>query len=453
MKFKTKLRLIPFLACLFVGILPLKSEAQQQYISVGQAKARKSILAFPEIRLPDGATSPAIPASKKISETFLSDIAFTDLFKVMGSAAYIEKKETSGIVPGSFKMSDWTSIGSEFLVKSALTSDKGNLTLEAYLYETATGKTVLAKKYVGVAQDARLIGHHLATDVLQSLTGQPGVFFSKIAMVCDRGGKQKEVYLMDFDGSNVKQLTQHRSIILGPAWNTDGTKLAYSAYTKRKDNLRNLDLFEFDFKTGLIRVISNRKGTNSGASYSPKDGTLAMTMSFLGNPEIFSFDPITKGVTRLTHSMGTDVDPAWSPDGKKLAFVSSRTGAAMVFSMNADGSDVKRLTFAGQYNATPNWSPDGKKLVFAGWISGRFDIFTMNSDGSVIERLTKDQGNNEDPSYSPDGNAIVFSSNRAGQKNIYVMNTDGSFVKRLTFGLGNCVSPRWVNSIPQLIQK
>jgi len=437
-----KLPLKPVIALILTAVFLHAQPVQTQYISVGEAKARKSIIALPEIRL----TSPSIaPSAKKILDTLEGDLTFTDLFKIMGKAAYVENTASAGIEPGTFKMTDWSSIGTDFLVKTALTLEQNALTLTAFVYETKTAKEVFRKNYVGVPADTKALAHALATDIVKSLTGQDSVFFSKIAMICDRGGSNKEVYLMDFDGSNVKQLTQHRSIVLSPSWNKDGSKLAYSVYTRRSNNLRNIDLFEFDFRTEKIRVLSNRLGGNIGASYSPVSEEIALTMSFTGNSEIFSFAPSTGQVTRLTRSFGTNVDPSWSPDGKKILFVSDRTGVPMVFNMNADGSDVKRLTFAGRYNASPNWSPKGDKIVFSGWIDGRFDIFTMNPDGTLIERLTKQVGNNEDPSFSPDGNFIVFSSNRTSQKNIYVMNTNGSFVRRLTYGLGNCVTPRWAN--------
>jgi TolB protein len=279
--------------------------------------------------------------------------------------------------------------------------------------------------------------------VVEALTQQPGIFLTKIAMSCERNHR-KEIYMMNFDGTDVKQVTQHHSIAFSPAWSPDGTKLAYSVYTKHRGNIKNIDLYEFNFATSSYRPLSNRKGINSGAAYMPDgSGRIALTMSFLGNPEIFLFNPANETVTRLTKSFGFDVDPIFSPDGKTIAFASSRSGQPMIYRMDADGSNVKRLTYAGHYNATPTWSPINNKIGFAGDIDGHFDIFIMNPDGTNIERLTKNQGNNEDPFFSPDGNFLVFSSNRTGQSNIYVMNVDGTFVKRLTYGLGNCAAPKW----------
>jgi TolB protein len=427
------------LALLGAFLVPLPALTDNPYIQVGAAKTKKTVLAFPEIHVKAGDRS--APLAKTMHERIENDLAFMELFRFLSPAAFVETA-TAGIAPGSFKFSDWTSIGTEVLVKAALSTEGENLVLEGYVYDAAGAKQILAKRFIAAASDSRVLAHTFANNIVTSLTGLPGIFLTKLAMSCDKTGK-KELYVMDFDGTDVKQITRHRSIAFAPAWSPDGSKIVYSLYTRHKGNIKNIDLYEFDFASESVRMLSNRKGINSGATYLPGSSKITLTMSFLGNPEIFTLEPSNNTVTRLTKSFGFDVDPSWSPDGRFLSFVSSRSGMPMIYRMSADGSNVQRLTYAGRYNATPSWSPMNNKIAFAGWIDRGFDIFLMNPDGTNIERLTKNQGNNEDPHFSPDGQFLVFSSNRTGQKNIYVMNVDGTFVKRLTYGLGNCVSPKW----------
>lgn len=416
--------------------------ADKPYISVGQARAKKSVVAFPEIR--NDGSSMASGIARSIQETVTNDLNFMALFEFLKPAAFIEDSKTAGLTLETFKLSDWSSIGTEFLIKAGVTIEGENIALEGYLYDVLGGKRVVGKRYIAARGDVKSTAHTFANDIVNGLTGLPGVFLTKLAMSCEsKANKKKEIYIMDFDGTNVRRITNHRSIAFAPAWSPDGRRLAYSLYTRHRGNVKNIDLYEFDFATSSYRMLSNRKGINSGAAYSPDGKKIALTMSFLGNPEIFILDPNTREVSRLTKSMGFDVDPAWNPNGKSLAFVSSRAGNPMVFSMSSDGTNVQRLTYAGKYNATPSWSPQNNKIAFAGWLDGHFDVFVMNPDGSHIERLTKDQGNNEDPSFSADGNFIVYSSNRTGTKEVYVMNVDGSFNRRLTYGLGECVAPRW----------
>ena len=429
----------------FLFTTPLCFSGEKTYIPVGAAQTKKTILAFPPVRT----THPVLSkAGEIIAETIEHDLAFMDLFKVLNPEAFIERETESGITLNSFKFQDWTQIGAEFLIKSQLSSsNQKNLTYEVHVYDTLGAKEIFSKKYLGWIHELKPLSHQVANDLVHSLTGLPGIFLTKIAMSCDGSGK-KEIYMMDFDGSNVKQITRHHSIAFAPAWNADGSKLAYSLYTKHPKNIKNIDLYEFDFKSQTLQLLSNKKGMNSGAAYSPDGTSLALTLSYAGSPSLYQLQLKNKALSLLTKSLGFDVDPAWSPNGKQLAFVSSRTGIPMIYTMKSNGSDVQRLTFAGRYNATPTWSPQSDKIAFAGWLDQRFDIFMMNSDGTHMERLTKNQGNNEDPFFSPDGNFIVFSSNRTGQKNIYVMNVDGTFVKRLTYGLGHCVSPKWSPSSP-----
>lgn len=427
------------------GLISTQSHAEEPadtYIEVGSAKVKKSVVAIADFQ---GQSE----ISKSIKTLVDSDLKWMDLFKILDSKAFIEKSDKAGITHGSFKMSDWTSIGADYLVKAKATLEAGTITLEGFFYDVRSDKQLVGKAYKSSAAELRTIAHTFAGDIVKAITGGPSVFLTKIAMSCTRQKGKSEIFVMDFDGSNVKQVTHHRSLAFAPAWSPDGTKIAYSVFTKRQDNVRNIDLYELDLQKNISRMISNRKGINSGAAYSPDGKKLALTMSFLGNPDIFVLNPADSTVTRLTKSFGVDVDPSWSPDGKQIAFVSSRSNMPMVYTMNADGESVKRLTFAGRYNATPMWGPAGtpseKKILFAGWKDKKFDIFVIDSAGKQIERLTKDQGNNEDPFFSPDGNFIAFSSNRSGQKTVYVMNRDGTFARKISYGLGDCVSPKWSN--------
>ncbi|MFZ9594889.1 MAG: hypothetical protein ACO3A2_02300 [Bdellovibrionia bacterium] len=422
--------------------LGYSADSPTNYISVGQAQTKKSVVGFPAIQM-----NSEIPSQygKTLSETIEKDLIFMGTFSLLDRAAFHSEQKQSGIEPGTFQLSEWSSQGAEFLILSRLKKENAEtLSFETHVYEVATAKELLSRTYWTTPKQMKEAAHTFANDFVQSVTHLPGIFLTKIAMSCDRSGK-KEIYVMNFDGSEVRQVTHHQSVSFGPAWNPEGNKLAYSVITRHSGNIKNIDLFEFDLTENSIRILSSKKGINSGPAYTPDGKSLALTLSYTGNAEIYLLNLESKALTPLTHSGGLDVDPAWSSDGKHLAFVSSRSGRPMIFSAKSDGSQVQRLTLAGKYNATPSWSPQNQKIAFAGWIDKKFDIFMMNSDGTHMERLTKDQGNNEDPFFSPDGNFIVFSSNRTGQKNIYVMNFEGTFVKRLTYGLGNCVSPKWSN--------
>jgi TolB protein len=407
-------------------------------IAVGEARTKKSVVAFPTIQ----ATNDAEGKLRSIRDVTMEDLAFSGLFDFLNPAAFVEDPNKAGITLGSFKFTDWSSIGTEFLLKGKGSVNASGINLEIRLYAVQSGKELLAKRYSANSETVRKVAHTIANDVLFALTGKKGPFTSKVAFVSDRTGK-KEVYLMDYDGHNPIKITSRFSHAMAPAWRTDGKQLVFTAVTKNEKNVRNHNLFQYDLPTGKITMLSNRQGINSGAAFSPDNKRLALTMSFPGNPEIFLMDPGSKVVQRITNSFGLDVDPAWSPDGKSLAFVSDRSGRPMVYKMDASGANIQRLTYAGHYNATPTWSPQGNKIAFAGWDAGKFDIFIMNPDGTAMERLTKNMGNNEDPDFAPDGYFIVYSSNRKGKKNLYITNIDNTIHRQITSDFGNCEAPKW----------
>lgn len=407
-------------------------------LNVGEARTRKSIVAFPTISAPNDAEG----RLRSVREITMEDLAFSGLFDFLNPSAFVEDPSKSGVTLGTFKMTDWSAIGAEFLIKARGTVDSSGVSLELYLYGISTGKQLLGKRYKAGNDSVRKMAHTVSNDILFALTGKKGPFTSKIAFVSDRTGK-KEIYLMDYDGQNPIKVTSRFAHAMAPAWRPDGKELVFTAITKNNKNVRNHNLFVYNLPTGKIEMLSNKPGINSGASFSPNGHQIALTMSFPGNPEIFLMDPSSKVIQRVTNSFGLDVDPAWSPDGKWLAFVSDRSGRPMVYKMEANGANVQRLTYAGFYNATPSWSPQGGKMAFAGWDAGKFDIFIMNVDGTSLERLTKNMGNNEDPDFAPDGYFIVYSSNRKGKKNLYITNVDNTVHRQITSDFGNCEAPKW----------
>ncbi len=424
----------PLFALLFLN---LTASAQSTYLQVGEAKTKKPVVALTQSKV---TRESELAALKIVEQTVSADLEFTDQFRMLPASAF---PQTSIATLADLKVGDWAKTGSDYVGFGSFTESKGSASLEFHFASVGGGNEILAKRYSTESGDWKTLGHTIANDIVFAITGKKGIFLTRISFVCDKSGK-KEIYTSSFDGGDIRQVTRLRSLSLAPSWSPDGSKIAFSVYNRHSGNVKNIDLFEYQFRTGVLKLLSNRSGINSGASYSPDGKKIAYTMSYTGNPEIHLLDLQTKESTQMTRSLGFDVDPAFSPDGRKLAFVSSRPGKPMIYTLDLGNPlEVKRLTYAGSYNATPNWSPDGGKIVFAGWLDRRFDLFTITSDGGKIDRLTKDEGNNEDPHYSPDGSFLVFSSTRSGGKNIFVMNNDGSKVRRLTFGMGTCVAPKW----------
>ena len=330
-----------------------------------------------------------------------------------------------------------------------------NIKLAVIVEDIKNRKQIFNESVVLSIATARKSGHEIANSIYKKIVGKESIFKSKILFVSDRnthGSKTvKEIYMMDFDGKNVNQVTSHGGIAISPSMSQDGHYLVYSLISNANGK-RNNNLYLMDMQSHESHIISQKDGMNSGAVFLPGGHSIALTLTVSGNAEIYEMDLEGKNLRKITNHFASDVDPSVSFDGKLMTFLSDRAGKAMIYTLDPSGEEknVKRISFVGQFNATPRFSPDGKEIVFSSWLDNSFDLFRIAADGSGLSRLTKDFGSNEDPSYSNDGEFIAFTSQRVisrvkADQNIYIMDRDGGILGAITQGFGNCISPRWYN--------
>ncbi len=323
------------------------------------------------------------------------------------------------------------------------------------LHDVNAGKVALLKESLVTNSKIRSSAHEAADALFKSVTGKDSVFESQITFICDKGSRGdnivKELYIMDFDGKNVKRLTNHGGVVMSPAISKNRKKILYSLIQQTRSKKRNNNLYVLDTDTGESSLVSQRKGINSGAVFMPGDQSIALTLSHTGNAEIYEISLASKKIIgTLTKHSAPDVDPSINVDGSKMAFLSGRANKAEIYIMDLPGREknTKRISYVGKFNATPRFSPDGKEIAFSSWLDNRFDIFRIGADGHNLVRLTKDFGSNEDPTFSNDGQFIAFASQRVlsrteAVQNIYIMTRDGDMLGQVSEGLGNCQSPRW----------
>lgn len=457
-----------FLAIIAVFIVSTNNIRADEpiHLNIGDAKFKKSLLALPPLQYL-GTSSLAKShsvAGKEIFDTLGFDLKVSSFFEIMNSDAYVEDTTKVGLRPvkddpNGFNYSSWKQLKTDFLIRMGYKILNNEITLDAYVYYVPQEKKVLAKTYQGSIKDAKLLAHTFANDLVKELTDVKGIFLTKIVAARSTEPQQKEIFLMEWDGSNMKPLTRHKSISNSPAWSPDGKTIAYRSFAYHTaDKTRNADLFFVTIKNEEKKLISARPGINSGAAFFPDGRHIALTMTRgESSPNIYkmtvdgrSFDALTSGSKDTLN-----VEPDVSPDGKRIVFSSDRDGRPMIYSMDTDGNNVKRLTIAGEYNSTPKWSPDGKKIVFAGSdrdATGKshFDLFVMDADGTNMIRLTSARkltngkmADNEDPSWSPDGRHVVFTSSREGHHQLYIIDADGENERRITFDKYDYYKPTW----------
>lgn len=433
------------------------------YIDVGQAQAKKSLLALTPLLYigSQNTNSSHIRTGQDLFGVIQNDLNVSNFFVMIKPEAYLEDPSKIGLKPApgeanGFNFSKWKTIGTEFLVRAAYQILGSEIHLQVFVYHVPTAKLVLGKEYSSAVRDYRVLAHTFSNDFVKALTGKRGMFLTKIvASKQEHGSSAKNIYVMDWDGANPKPVTSQQTISISPAWSSDGDKIAYTSFAfHKKQKVRNSDLFVYDLKSHRRFLLSYRKGMNSGAAYVPGDKYLLLTMSKEGSADIYKSTTDGLSVTALTNgpNRAMNVEPAVSPDGKKVAFASDRSGRIAIYTMDINGAHVKRISFLSKnnkYNASPAWSPDGKTIAFAAQDKDHFDIFTMTADGENVKRMTDARkvngraSNNESPSWSPDGRTILFTSDRSGKYQLYIISPDGSGERRITKDNSNWDKPKW----------
>lgn len=416
-------RVIFIVVLLLVALLPTAIFSQDDFLRV-TAKGNRNLRIAIQLPAPLSGGTDA-PLAAEIANIFRFDLGITGLFSLVQPAA-------DGTPPPSGE----TTADADLVLKTGYVLSAAAATLEYRLHDVASGRELLAKRYSATRQDLRKTAHTFADEVLYTMTGERGPFTAKLAYVSKTSGN-KEIYLMDWDGFNVRKLTANGSINLNPEFSPTGKDIVFTSYKHGNPDLYRRELF-----TGAEARISAAHGVNITGAFSPEGNRIALAMSKEGNSEIYLISKDGRQLARLTHNPAIDLAPTWSPDGRFIAFVSDRFGKPQIFVMNVDGSDPKRITPGDSYDVSPRWSPKGDRIAYCRQHGSGFQIHLINPDGSDDRQITFD-GSNEHPRWSPDGRFIVYSSKRAGGEFIYVMRADGSGQTQISRGSSKDSHPTW----------
>jgi len=376
------------------------------------------------------------------------DLGFSGILDVVSPSFY---PTTQPSVPAELRYVAWSDppINSHFVAFGNLTEASSEVAVQAWFYDVTnpTSQAVIAKIYRGTPTDAqvRKFAHQFADEIIMRLSGGlPGISSTQIAFVSSRTGT-KEIWAMDYDGSNQHALTSLRSISLTPRWAPDTSRIAFTCYAKGNTGPASPQICMYSVDAGKVVSFPRFKGTNSAPSWSPDGSKIVFSSSMAGNPELYSINSGGGDLKRLTFANGASTSPAWNPKtAQSIAFVSDRTGVPKLYMMNADGTDATNLDLPDKgYLIDPSWAPNGQLLAFS-WRrpTGNYDIYVMDVASRQIIELTRDAGRNERPSWAPDGRHLVFESTRSGTRQIWTMLADGSQAHQLT-NTGHSESPNW----------
>ncbi|WP_291316827.1 hypothetical protein [Desulfuromonas sp.] len=253
--------------------LPGAALGQIEIQAPGQQVIPLALTAFVPL---DGKALPAV--AEEVNAVLADDLEFSGLFSLLDPDAFLGDARRLGLVSIDVDFGQWRLLGAQSLIKGAYSVRGEELVLEARLYDVARRRLLTGRRYVGQLKDLRRMAHTFADQVLESLTGEPGPFATRIAYISDRTG-HKELYLSEVDGHNPVRLTDHRSIVLNPDFSPVGKELIFTSYRRG-----NPDLFRKEIYSGKEALLSRRKGLNIAGRYRPGGREIATTLSKDGNP-------------------------------------------------------------------------------------------------------------------------------------------------------------------------
>jgi len=385
--------------------------------------------------------------SALFTQVVRDDLGFSGILDVVSPSLYPASQPG---IPSELKFVSWSDspINAHFVAFGNLVESASEAAIQAWFYDVTNPSTqaVIAKIYRGTPTDAqvRKFAHQFADEIIMRLSGGlPGISSTQIAFVSSRAGA-KEIWAMDYDGSNQHSLTSLRSISLTPRWAPDSSRIAFTCYAKSGAGPASPQICLYSMDAARVVSFPHFKGTNSAPSWSRDGSKIVFSSSMNGNPELYSVGASGGDLKRLTFANGASTSPAWNPKTGSIAFVSDRSGVPKLYVMNPDGTDPQNLDLPDKgYLIDPSWAPNGQLLAFS-WRrpSGNYDIYIMDVATRQIIELTRDAGRNERPSWAPDGRHLVFESTRGGTRQIWSMLADGSQARQLT-STGHNESPNW----------
>lgn len=374
-------------------------------------------------------------------ETLENDLQLFELFLPVNPETFADL-EKSELTKPRLNYQLWKSRGIQWLVKTHYEIlERGQVSITVRLYDVVNEQFLLGKRYRGLRTLFRKMMHRIADEIMDKLTGQRGIAETRLVFL-SRSQQGKEVYRIDFDGHNLKKLTNENAVVLSPDWSPDGKSIVF---TSLKD--RNPDLIKVDWNGRNRRTLLKLPGLNSAPAWSPDGGKISLVLSKDQNSEIYVLNRFSQ-LRRLTRHFNIDTSPTWSPDGKRIAFTSDRsgTGQPQIYIMDAvegDRMGVQRITYDSNYNDNPAWSPEGDRIAFTARVGKTFQIKIYNVETQATIEFTGGPGNKEDPAWSPDGRFLAYGRTLGKDAGIYIQRIGSDKSRRLTNLKSNGISPTW----------
>lgn len=369
--------------------------------------------------------------SQAINDVVTGDLQRSGLFRLVDPAG------KSPHEPAEVSYPDWQIRGADALaIGTVNVQPNGRIEARFRLMDVLKRVELVGEAVSGNDGQIRAVGHRIADLIYEKLTGDQGVFSTRIAYV-NRQGRGYSLIVADSDGYNEQVVLRQNEPIMSPNWSPDGSHLAYVSF-----ETGHAAVFVQSLYTNQRKLVADFRGSNSAPAWSPDGRQLAVVMSRDGGSQIYLMSPDGSGVHRITFSGAIDTEPSFSPDGQYLLFTSDRGGSAQIYRMPVAGGAAERLTFAEGNSYSPRYSPDSKSFVFTHFTGGRFYICLQDFQTGQVETLTEG-GWEKKPSYAPNGKIILFASEARGRGILATVSSDGRVVQHMFTQNGDAREPVW----------
>jgi TolB protein len=370
------------------------------------------------------------PAS--VSSVVAADLARSGLFKLVDGSTVVPRPVNAGQV----RTGDWRARGADAVaVGSVRALPDGRVEVRFDLVDAVKQQTIASQSYLIASNQRRATAHKIADVIYEKLTGDKGVFSTRIAYVTKQGTRYQLV-VADADGADPQVVVSSNEPILSPRWSPDGNRLAYVSLEQKKPIV-----YVQNLATGGRLAVANFRGSNSSPAWSPDGRNLAVTLTREGGSQLFIIDANGGNVRRVMSSPGIDTEAWYMPDGQSMLFTSDRGGSPQIYRINIASGAIERLTFDGNYNVSPRALPDGKGMVFVRRDGGRFQIAIMDFATRQVQTLTQGP-DDESPSVAPNGRMILYANESGGGGTLAAVSSDGRVKQRLSAAL-NVREPAW----------
>lgn len=370
-------------------------------------------------------------SNQSISGIVRADLERSGLFRIVDAPGVLDETAQPS-------MNEWRGRATDALAGgSVMRLADGRYDVRFKLWDVVKGADLGGQSNAVDQADLRLAAHRIADYIHEKLTGEKGVFSTRIAYVT-KGGSRFTLRVADADGEGGQVALNSPEPIISPAWSPDGKELAYVSFESQK-----AVVYTQEVASGKRRAIANFRGSNSAPAWSPDGQTLALTLSREGGSQLYLMNRAGEGLRRITNTSAIDTEPAFSPDGKTLYFVSDRGGSPQVYRMPAAGGAAERVTFSGSYNISPAISPDGRALAYISRQGNAFRLYVMDLGGNGSPQALTDTSDDESPSFAPNGRLIIYATRAGGRDVLMTTTLDGKIKARLVSTTADVREPVW----------